>query len=65
MTLPGSRRINVREISSASSHFFQRAADSEAHHDDFGLRAVQRRDLFKLVPGGHRLADLEEAGGGV
>jgi hypothetical protein len=30
-----------------------------------GLCSVERRDAFKLVLGVHRLADLEEAGGGV
>ena len=45
--------------------FFQRTADGQPHSQHFSLRSVERRDLFKLGPGVHRLADLEEAVGGV
>ena len=37
----------------------QRAADCEAHGENFGLCQAERRDALKLVPCVERLADLE------
>ena len=44
---------------------FQRTADGKAHRQHFSLRPVEWCDHLQLVPSVHRLADLEEAGGGV
>jgi hypothetical protein len=41
----------------------QGAADGQAHHKDFGLGAGLRCDHLQLMPGVHRVAELEMAGG--
>jgi hypothetical protein len=43
--------------------YLRRAADGQAHHKDFSLGAGLRRDHLKFVPGVHRVAELEMAGG--